>query len=425
MKKATIFTGLVEINENLVGTAVIYKKIAELLVQKGYETHLVVPEKTDIKSQKLNFHLYNNTQNKKLINQSSLVIFGAYLPIEPLIYAYRKKKTIVTYLWSIAPIGSLEFKDFKNKLKQNRLHQYITASYNLSLLLSDKIFCRDEQIKKFILGSLTNLGRVNLKNYEKSKQLKNLVEAAPFGIETLTPKHKKDIYRTKYKNINKNDFLLIWNGGIWNWNDGQTLIKAMDLLKNKNIKLIFQGFKHPSEYQKLSLEAQKTISLAKKLKLMNKNVFFIEKWVPFEQRGNFLTECNAGIVTSPDILEANLFLKTRIYDYLWAELPILLNDSEAFAKIIEKNNLGIVAKTKNPRDLANKILKLYTNKKLQEQIKNNIKKYKQQISWQKTLKPVKNYLAKPVKLNDKYQKDDKVLQNSIKSIIDFLKKTKI
>lgn len=425
MKKAVIFTGLVEINKNLVGTAIIYKKIAGLLIKKGYQVQMVIPEKTDIKNQNINFSIYKNNLNKKIIDQSSLVVFGSYPPVDPLIYAHKKRKNIVTYLWSIAPIGSLEFKDFKNEPKQNTLHQYITASYNLSLLLSDKIFCRDEQIKKFVLGSLTSLGRVNLGNYNKNKQLNNLAETAPFGIETKKPKHKNDVYRNKYKNIGKNDFLLIWNGGIWNWNDGQTLIKAMNLLKNKNIKLIFQGFRHPNKSQKLSLEAKKTLNLARKLKLIDKNVFFIEKWIPFEQRGNFLTECNAGIVTSPDILEANLFLKTRIYDYLWAELPVLLNNSEAFTKIIEKNNLGIVVETKNPKDLANKILKLHADKKLQKQIKNNIKKYKQQISWQKTLRPAEKYFVKPTKLKDKHQKDNKILQNNIKITIDFLKKIKI
>jgi len=44
----------------------------------------------------------------------------------------------------------------------------------------------------------------------------------------------------------------------------------------------------------------------------------------------------AGIVTSPDIPEANLFFKTRIYDYLWAELPIILYDCEAFASLVQE-----------------------------------------------------------------------------------------
>ena len=34
MRKATIFTGLANLDKNLVGTAIIYKKIADLLKEK-------------------------------------------------------------------------------------------------------------------------------------------------------------------------------------------------------------------------------------------------------------------------------------------------------------------------------------------------------------------------------------------------------
>jgi hypothetical protein len=423
MKKALIFTGLVQINKNLVGTAVIYKKMAELLVKEKYEVILVIPAKTDMENKNFSFHVYNKKNNNKLINQADLVIFGSYPPIDPLLYAYKKRKKIISYRWSIAPIGSLEFKDFKNQKKQNDLHQYIINSYNLSLLTSDKIFCRDEQVKKLIMGSLISLGRINLENYKIDKKLNRLIEVAAFGIDSNSPKHNNDIYRGKFKNIDKNDFLLIWNGGIWNWNDGQTLIKAMNVLKGKKIKLIFQGFRHPQKNIHLSSEAEKTINLTKKLGILDKNVFFMDKWVPFEERGNFLTEADLGIITSPNIPEANLFLKTRIYDYLWAKLPIILNDSEAFAEIIKKNELGLVAKTGNYLDLAEKILNLKNDKKLYSQIKNNIENFKKQISWNKTLTPLKNYLKNPTALTDKY--NQKPVTQNIKDIAFRLKNAKI
>lgn len=413
VSRAVIFTGLVNIDKNLVGTAVIYKKLADLLIKKGYKVSMVIPQETDIVAPDIDFHLYEENNNRKLISSAGLVIFGAYPPPQPLWFAYQKKKTIVTYLWSIAPIGSLEFKDFPDRRRQKNLHQYITASFNLSLLVSDKIFCRDKQVQTFLWGSLAGLGRVNLDNYLQHKKLRNMVEPAPFGLNSTPPKHKRDVYRKRLKNIEQDDFLLMWNGGVWNWNDGQTLIEAIKKLRKAEIKLIFQGFKHPDKNQKLSVEAKKTLQAAKRNGLIDKNVFFPKQWIPFEERGNYLTECDVGVVSSPDIPEANLFLKTRVYDYLWAELPVILNDCEAFAPLIKEKGLGLVAKTGDARDWAGKIRELKNDKNLRDKIIKNIRKYKKELIWDKTLKPVEEYLEKPTKLRDKYDSSNRLLQENI------------
>lgn len=405
-KKVVIFSGLVNVDQNLVGTAVIYKKIAELFLKQGYQVTMVIPEETDLPDKRINFVVYNDKNNEKLIAAATVVVFGAYPPNEPLIFAHKKKKIIMTYLWSISPIGSLEFKDFKQEKEQIKLHRFITSSYNLSLMLSDKIFCRDNEIRKLVLGSLISLGRVNLENYKKDKSFNNLVEAAPFGIENIEAKKHNTLYRGVIPGIKKDDFILLWNGGIWNWNDGETLVKVMAKLKKENIKLIFQGFKHPGKGKNLSQAAEKCFNLAKKLKLKDKNIFFLDNWVPYKKRADFLLEADAGVVSSPNIPEANLFLKTRIYDHLWTKLPTILNDCEAFAKIIKENNLGLVSETNDVDSWIKNILLLKNNPKLVKEIKQNIKKYKQDISWQKTLKPISDFIKCPSRAEDKRLNND-------------------
>jgi len=423
MKKiVTIFTGLVNIDKNLVGTAVVYKKIADIYSSLGYIVNMVIPEESNLDDKSINFYLYNTKNNNNLINKSSVVIFGAYPPIEPLIYSYKKNKIIISYLWSIAPIGSLEFKDFKNIKKQKELHNYIVASYNLSLLASDKIYCRDEGVRKVVFGSLISLFKADLENYINNKQFKNILEVAPFGIEKkkIKTKNKEYLYRGKYQNISKKDFILLWNGGIWNWNDGKSLIEAMNVLKKENIKLVFQGFAHPSNNQKLSTEAKNTIKLAKKYNLINNSVFFIDKWIPYNERHKYLLEADAGIITSPNIPEANLFFKTRIYDYLYSKLPTILFDCEAFSQTISNNGLGLVCKTGDFNDLARNIKKLAKSKKIKNEIKQNISKYQKEIYWENTLKPVYDFAKHPKKI-----KRDKNNINMINKLIDLNKDIKI
>lgn len=419
-KEVSIFTGLVSVDKNLVGTAVVYKKIADIFVGLGYQVNMIVPGASDLEEKGVNFYQYAEISNRKLIKSSSLVIFGAYPPVEPLLYAHKLKKIIVSYLWSIAPMGSLEFKDFKQVAKQANLHEYITASYNLSLLLSDKIFCRDEGVRKLVLGSLISLGRVNLSNYKQDKSLQDLLTVAPFGISNKNPKLTEHKLRQGINGIDKDDFILLWNGGIWNWNDGETLIKAMSLIKNKKIKLVFQGFKHPAKGSQLSIKAKQSLALAKKLGLIDKTVFFLEDWVPYDKRANFLLDSNIGVVSSPDIPEANFFFKTRIYDYLWAELPLILNDCEAFASLIKDRGLGLVVKAGDARDWAKNIQLLARDKRLTGNIIKNIKKYKREIGWETTLKPIRDFAFKPHSSADKKNKLSQLSINSIKANYDLI-----
>jgi len=409
MKKiALIFTGLVKIDQNLVGTAVIYQEIAMILKNQGYIVKMVVPEISSLAPNIASYYQYQDKNNKILIKTASLVIFGAYPPVTSLLEAYRQKKIIMTYLWSIAPIGSLEFRDYKNNDEQAKLHSFISASYNLSLLLSDKIFCRDEGARKLVLGSLTSLGRINLDNYRSDASLRRLVEVAAFGVDNKKlPVAVKD-YWQKQLGVKRRDFILIWNGGIWNWNNGETLVKAMNLLKAYNIKLVFQGFKHPESKHALSFKAKKTLNLAKRLGLKDKSIFFGEDWVPYQQRYNFLGSSHAGVVSSPDIPEANLFFKTRIYDYLWAELPVILNDCEAFAPLIKERGLGLVVKTGDAADWAAKIRLLSRSASLRRRFRANIRSYKQEIAWENTLEPIKDFSRRPYAAPDK-QKDVKTL----------------
>lgn len=396
----SIFTGLVKLKQNMVGTAVVYDKLAYFLKQAGLTVNLVIPEASDSQRTGINYYIYDKKINQKIIDQSNIIIFGAYPPIEPMEYAYAKKsirakpafdrKKIITYLWSLAPIGSLEFKDFKSLKRQNELHKFIVTSYNTSLKLSDKIFCRDEHARDIVLGSLISLGKANLKNYQSKRNFHNLIEVAPFGIDNNRPKHKKNIYRGILPGINQRDFLLIWNGGVWNWNDGVELVELMKNIwaKDKKIKLIMQGFHNPDKIY--SEEAKKTFALAKKYKLTGKNIFFPANWIPFHERGNYLTESDMGIVTSPDIPESNYFIKTRFYDYLWAELPITLPGHEAFAGEVRKNNLGLILSGNKKQDAVN-IIRFSRNKKLQANIKKNIRRYKKNMTWEKGLKPIVNY----------------------------------
>jgi len=391
-KKITIFTGLVKIGPDLVGTAVVYREIAHLLRMKGFEVSMVVPEPVDNPEKGIAYYVYEPRRNKKIIRQSDIVFFGAYPPTDPLEYAYKNKKIIVSYLWSLAPIGSLEFRDVPSREEQDRKQRLIVDAYNRTLLYSDKVFCRSEKARDFILGSLAALGRANIYNYGKERNFRNIAEVAPFGIPQTSPHHTKNIYRGVISGVGKNDFLLLWNGGVWNWNDATGLVEIMNYIRrrDKKIKLIFQGFHNPQSKYALSAEAKKARRLAEKRSLINNNIFITSEWINYDERGNYLTEVDAGITLSPNIPEANFFIKTRYYDYIWAGKPIILNEFEAFAPEVKNKGLGLVL-TGDYRQMAEDIIRFSRNKKSLAKIRKNLLAYKKGRDWRSNLGPVVDF----------------------------------
>src|SRR4030043_578487 len=111
---------------------------------------------------------------------------------------------------------------------------------------------------------LAALGRINPYSYKKDPTLYKMIDIVPFGLPSNKPMHTRKDLKGVVENIRKNDFVIIWGGGIYNWFDPLTLIKAMaEISKKRNdIKLFFMGVEHPNpEVKKLKL-ARKTVNLA-------------------------------------------------------------------------------------------------------------------------------------------------------------------
>ena len=51
---------------------------------------------------------------------------------------------------------------------------------------------------------------------------------------------------------------------------------------------------------------------------------------------------------------------------------------------------------------------------MRKRIVDNIREYKKEMPWPQTLKPVKEYIEKPYKLQDKYDEHNVLLRNNIR-----------
>ena len=106
---------------------------------------------------------------------------------------------------------------------------------------------RSERQKHFYLGQLAALGRITPTTYDGDPDFDGLLAVVPFGLGSATPPvHERDVLKGVRPGFGVDDKVLLWSGGLYNWFDPMTLIRAVAAVaRARGVRLFFQGTKHP------------------------------------------------------------------------------------------------------------------------------------------------------------------------------------
>jgi len=274
------------------------------------------------------------------------------------------------------------------------------------LLTGDFFVAGTEDQRSFWIGMLAALGRINPLTYGSDKSLNSLVCTIPFGVSGKPPRHTTQVLKGVVKGIVQDDFVLIWAGGIWNWFDPFTLIRAMGRVSaaDRSIKLFFLGVKHPhpampKEQFRVADEAK---SLAKELGLLGKSVFFNHEWVPYQMRQNFLLEADAGVSTHFDHVENRFSIRTRALDYIWAGLPLIMTDGDYISRLVKERDVGVTVQQQDVDALAEAIMSIRGAGPAKiEGYKRRLAQIAEEFRWEDIARPLDDFCLIPKLAADK------------------------
>lgn len=269
-----------------------------------------------------------------------------------------------------------------------------TKVLNQQLERADFLLCASDRQRHFYLGQLAALGRVNPANYSEDPDLENLLAIVPFGLSEEPPQHQRDVLRGVHDGIGPDDKILLWAGGLYNWFDPQTLIEAVGLVheKHDDVRLFFQGTKNPNPGVPEMAIVEESRTKARDLGILDTAVFFNSSWVDFADRQNYLTEADAGVSTHHAHIETTFSFRTRILDYLWAELPMVVTEGDSFAELVKAENLGVVVPAGDAQKLANALEKVLYDEAYIAKVKKNIRRVRERFYWQTTLAPLVSFI---------------------------------
>ena len=229
-----------------------------------------------------------------------------------------------------------------SKRYQDSLLRANSLTQEIALATGDAFICASDRQRDLWLGVLGSLGRLTRDEYRRDPSLRALIDVVPFGLPAEPPVKREPVLKGVVPGIAAEDRVLLWGGGIWNWFDPLTPIRAVARLAQRrdDVKLYFLGVQHPHpETEEMGMEAA-AVALAEELGVLDRSVFFNRGWVPYERRADFLLEADLGISAHFDNIETRFAFRTRMLDYLWAGLPVVTTRGDVLAEVVEERGLG-------------------------------------------------------------------------------------
>jgi glycosyltransferase involved in cell wall biosynthesis len=268
---------------------------------------------------------------------------------------------------------------------------------NEQLSCGDFFICANERQRDYWLGRFCALGRLTPEQYGQDPSFRNLLAVIPFGIPPDPPRHLAPAVKGVVPGIAHTDVLLLWGGGIWQWFDPLTLIRAMHEVgkERSDIKLLFLGVGHPDPNEPKMSVVRQSLQLSRELGVLGKSVFFHEGWVPQEELQNYLLEADVGVATYPDTAETRFAFRTRVRDYIWAGLPLILTRGDSFAELVEHHNLGRTVNARDVDGLKNAILELASSAARRAEIRKSLSQIAPRFYWDTVAAPLLQYCAEP------------------------------
>jgi GT2 family glycosyltransferase/glycosyltransferase involved in cell wall biosynthesis len=273
----------------------------------------------------------------------------------------------------------------------------VTKVLNAQLKRGDFFLCASDRQRHFWLGHLAALGRLTPQLYDADPTADSLLAVVPFGLASKPPTRTGPGARGVLRGVGQDDKVVLWAGGVYSWFDPLTLIRAVGELSGRrdDVRLVFLGMKHPNPEVPVMDIAARTRSLADRLDLTDRHVFFNDGWVPYADRQNWLLDANCGVTTHFHHVETTFAFRTRVLDYLWASLPIVTTDGDSFADLVRTERLGVVVPPSDPGALADALDMALYDEQFAAGCRERIADVRERFTWERVLAPLADYCRSP------------------------------
>ena len=189
--------------------------------------------------------------------------------------------------------------------------------------------------------------------------------AVVLNTPSYTEIEKKNIFR-KFFDIDEQQAIFLYQGGLSKGRGIEILLEAFKS-QTTNAVIVFMGY---GPLQKLIIEVSKEY----------KNIYF-HKAVSPEVLLDYTSSADFGILFyENNCLNHEFCSPNKMFEYIMAEIPVIVSNLYEMKRLVESNKIGTVAKENTPEGLKAAIEEAIKLDK--EKLKTNIQKLKTIYNWE-------------------------------------------
>lgn len=224
--------------------------------------------------------------------------------------------------------------------------------------------------------------------------LRQLIDVVPFGLPSRPPVHRKQVLKGVHPRVAPTDKVLLWWGGLWDWLDPLTVIRAFAgvVASHPNARLVFCSGRRESEPTFATEE--KAVQLSRELGLLDQSAIF-HQWTPYADRENYLLEADIGVSFHHKHLETRFSFRTRLLDYFWAGLPILAGSGDVLGDLVTREGLGCTARPGDVDGLREAMSSLLDEPDARLARRDAFARVKAQFTWESAVTPLDRFCRHP------------------------------
>jgi glycosyltransferase involved in cell wall biosynthesis len=278
-----------------------------------------------------------------LVRQSDAVV-AQFLPVQTMLRAAQSDVRTIYDLYDPIHLENFALDGSATRTARRELNVRATELLlELALLTGDSFVCASERQRDLWLGALGALGRLDREQHLRDPSFRSLIDVVPFGLQRDPPRRIGQALKGVDDRISASDRVVLWAGGIWDWLDPLTPIRAVARLAEtrEDVRLVFLGGRHPNpNFTDMDMRTH-AMRLAEELGVRDRSVIFNEGWVPYEERAAHLLDADIGVSGHFDTLEARFSFRTRMLDYIWAGLPVVGTGGDDMTESIARSGGGM------------------------------------------------------------------------------------
>jgi len=153
-------------------------------------------------------------------------------------------------------------------------------------------------------------------------------------------------------------------------------------------RLVFLGTRHPNPDIPIHKMAEDAQTFADNIGEKDKSIIFFE-WLSYQEREALLSETDIGVTLHPVHIETRYSIRTRMFDYLWARLPVLTTDGDIASEWIREYELGHVVPPDDTRSVEQALISLLGQSK--DSWSRQFEVFGDDFKWEHVAAPLRRY----------------------------------